>query len=113
VTAVFQSEVFRPIVTLVVPGFFAISTFAIGGGSERHREDGFDYLRLAFDEEPVGQRYIRTLVLRLKFELGMTVASAPFAIRARYLTACWLWRIVISLARSSLARTSRQGRLQR
>jgi hypothetical protein len=30
VTAVFQSEIFRPIVTLIVPGFFAISTLAIG-----------------------------------------------------------------------------------
>lgn len=28
-TATFHSEVFRPVVTLVIPGFYAISTFSI------------------------------------------------------------------------------------
>lgn len=30
------------------------------------------YLKCAFKAEPVGQRYIRTIVLRMKFELSMT-----------------------------------------
>jgi hypothetical protein len=146
-TAALQSEVFHPIATLVVPGFFAISTSAVavsqrfpiisklaeqhsgvatttailialtcglvsedlGGrleqffdqrltkevGYEGHIEEWFKYLRIAFDKEPVGQRYLRTLVLRLKFELGMTIASVPFAVGALCLRApCW-WRIGI------------------
>lgn len=35
------------------------------------REDWYAYLRFAFKTEPVGHRYLRTLVLRLKFELGV------------------------------------------
>ncbi len=51
-------------------------------GYEGHHKEWFDYLRLAFDKEPIGHRYLRSLVLRLKFELGMTVASVPFALGA-------------------------------
>lgn len=146
-TAAFQSEVFRPIVTLVVPGFFAISTLVVAvwqrfpiipklaeqhsgvatttallivltcglvtedlgarleaafdsrllkqAGYEKHHEEWYEYLRIAFDREPVGHRYLRTLVLRLKFELGMMIASAPFAVGALYLQAPWRWRIGI------------------
>jgi len=126
-TSAFQSEVFRPVVTLVVPGSFAASTISIAcwqrnlriqefvkdfpgfsgiivllivlacgltaedfgsgierhfdeltrrtAGHEKHLDEWFAYLRLAFDKEPVGHRYLRTLVLRLKFELGMAIAS--------------------------------------
>lgn len=136
-TAAFQSEVFRPIVTLVVPGFFAVSTPAavvwtrspelrtfasqhsglattatllvvltcgliiedLGArlekrfdlrlqrtpGFENHTEEWYSYLRIAFDKEPVGHRYLRTLVLRLKFELGMAFATLPFAAGAFWL----------------------------
>ena len=146
-TAAFQSEVFRPIVTLVVPGFFAISTLAVAvwqrfpnipklaeqhsgvatttallivltcglvtedlgarleedfdkkllkkAGYENHLEEWYEYLRITFDKEPVGHRYLRTLVLRLKFELGMIIASAPFAGGALYLQAPCGWRIGI------------------
>ena len=146
-TSAFQSEVFHPIATLVVPGFFAISTTAVAvwerfpiipkwaeqhsgvatttailivltcglvaedlgarleqvfdqrlkktAGYERHFEEWFDYLRIAFDKEPVGHRYLKKLVLRLKFELGMTVASVAFAGGALCLQAPWPWRIVI------------------
>lgn len=146
-TAAFQSEVFRPIVTLVVPGFFAMSTLVVAvwqrfpiisklveqhsgvatttallivltcglvtedlgarveqffdqrltkeTGYEKHTEEWFEYLRIAFDREPVGHRYLRTLVLRLKFELGMMISSAPFAVGALYLQAPWRWRIGI------------------
>jgi hypothetical protein len=144
-TAAFQSEVFRPIVMLVVPGFFAVSTCAVAvcqrfptvqrlaeqhaglatttavlvvltlglvtedlgarleqyfenllkkeAGYEKHYEEWYEYLRIAFDREPVGHRYLRTLVLRLKFELGMVVASVPFAVGALCLQAPCRWRI--------------------
>ena len=144
-TAAFQSEVFRPIVTLVVPGFFAVSTCAVAvcqrlptvqrlaeqhsglatttavlvvltvglmtedlgarleqlfdqqltkeAGYESHIEEWFKYLRIAFDKEPVGHRYLRTIVLRLKFELGMAIASIPFAGGGLWLRAHALWRI--------------------
>lgn len=39
-----------------------------------HTEDWFRYLSLQFEIEPVGHRYLRTLVLRLKFELSMSIA---------------------------------------
>jgi hypothetical protein len=149
-TAAFQSEVFRPIVTLVVPGFFAVfnlgiifwqrfpglATFAehhsglatttavltvvmIGlvcedfgarletffdeqltkeTGYGQHAKEWFDYLRLAFEREPVGHRYLRTLVLRLKFELGMAVASVPFTVASFFIPAHCPWRIGLALA---------------
>lgn len=144
-TSAFHSEVFRPVVSLVVPGFYATSTLSfafwqrfpniqklvddhpgtattimvlmvltsgliaedLGArieryfdeslsrvvGYEHHLEQWFDYLRLAFDKEPVGHRYLRTLVLRLKFELGMTVASVPFSCGALWIEAPCIWRI--------------------
>ena len=119
-TAIFQSEIFRPVVSLVVPGFYGISTLSIvvwqrhpyfhglvegnpglataiallialtwgliaedlGARIEQHFDkrlekdpiyqnhyrEWFDYLRIAFDKEPVGHHYLRTIVLRLKFE---------------------------------------------
>ncbi len=146
-TATFHSEVFRPIVMLVVPGFYASSSatvslfqrfptprtlidkypgaatvvylliiLAVGlimeeigarleihfdrrvakcVGYERHSEEWFDYLRIAFDKEPVGHRYLRTLVLRLKFELGMTVATVPFAAGVLSLQTVWVWRLIV------------------
>ena len=146
-TATFQSEVFRPIVTLVIPGFYASATLSVASlqrfvklrelidsypsasatvfllgvitlglileeigarielyfdeclskspSFERHFDEWYEYLRLAFVAEPVGHRYLRTLVLRLKFELGMTVATVPFAAGAMFLKAPWIWRIVI------------------
>lgn len=45
----------------------------------------YAYLRLAFDTEPVGHRYLRTLVLRLKFELGCCIGCF-FAI-----SPVWFW----------------------
>jgi hypothetical protein len=150
-TAAFQSEVFHPIATLVVPGFFSVSTLAtavwqrhpsvqkfaeghsglsttiallvvltvglitedLGArlehvfderlsrkvGYELHEKEWFDYLRIAFDREPIGQRYLRTLVLRLKFELGMAIAAVPFAIGAMYLqTSCLARTLVVGIA---------------
>jgi hypothetical protein len=36
-----------------------------------HSRQWFDYLRSAFVADPIGRRYLRSLVLRLKFELGV------------------------------------------
>jgi hypothetical protein len=120
----FTSEVFRPLVTLLIPGAIAISTWFVGllwhfhdlqtlvhnnhaeadlvlvlamtfvglvledlgarveSWMDSRREDRsgeqFDnwyaYLRTAFKADPIGRRYLRTLVLRLKFELGTAFA---------------------------------------
>jgi hypothetical protein len=37
-------------------------------------EDWYNYLRLTFVPEPVGQRYLRTVTLHLKFEIAMMPA---------------------------------------
>lgn len=34
----------------------------------------YEYLRLSFDKEPVGQRYLRTVTLHLRFEVAMAPA---------------------------------------
>jgi hypothetical protein len=115
------TEVFRPLVTLLIPGSIAalplvatvlssdsyVAQLAAKYPTERtltvllvvvfvgmviedvgsRIESYFDrlrgdshsaawnrYLRLAFRIEPVGHRYLRTIVLRLKFELGSAVA---------------------------------------
>lgn len=122
----FQSEVFRPLVTLLIPGALAISTWFIALFSKydslrqtiktnrgettwllvlltitigimvedlgSHVEGFFDwirnrnpngqhmriwysYLRTAYVAEPIGRRYLRTVVLRLKFEFGVSISS--------------------------------------
>jgi hypothetical protein len=54
--------------------------------SERkdHRDIWNQYLLLAFKEEPIGQRYLRTVLLRMKFELH-------FAIGLLLSWPVWLW----------------------
>jgi hypothetical protein len=59
-----------------------ISAYVTVKGFEGHFEEWYDYLRLAFAKEPIGHRYLRSLVLRMKFELAMTIASIPFALGA-------------------------------
>lgn len=127
--AAFTSEVFRPLVTLLIPGAIAISTWFIGcvwhfpslktlvagnhaetglvlvlamtfaglvledmgarvethldnkrdAKTSGHLENWYKYLRTAFQADPIGRRYIRTLVLRLKFELGVGFAMLTAA----------------------------------
>lgn len=124
--AAFGSEVFRPLVTLLVPGAVGLAPWFLGlvqryadiyglvsrnhaesalllalvalisgmlledlGSriestffdnarnrvtSGRHNSDWKAYLRVAYKLEPVGARYIRTILLRMKFELGMSSA---------------------------------------
>lgn len=121
----FKGEVFRPLVTLVIPGatalapyvilararheqlrcfwndhttaaflVIALAAIAVGRVLEtigariesawddildarsdgRHVAEWYRYLRLTFTVEPIGQRYLRTLTLALKFELAMVPA---------------------------------------
>src|ERR1700723_1510607 len=117
----FAAEIFRPVVTLLIPGFWAMTPWTIsmflhypttwtfacahreGCGLvyvvvatafgmifedlgarlekfffERRTKDysnWFAYLALAPEREPIGLRYIRAVVLRMKFELGMGLAG--------------------------------------
>ena len=129
----FGSEVFRPLVTIVIPGaisiccwfvvlmqrfvsmrelasrnhaetavLLAIAALAAGlivedigsriessvydsllckkAGFVSHRDEWNKYLRVAFKLEPIGQHYLRTILLRFKFELGTSIGlllSAP------------------------------------
>jgi hypothetical protein len=132
----FTSEVFRPLVTLLIPGAIAISTWFVGFlwrfpdlrrlvsnnpgeavlllvlamtfagltledmgarvetwlDTNKNKQDGkhlanwYAYLRTAFVADPIGRRYIRTLVLRLKFELGTV-----FAMSSAGTGVLWLW----------------------
>ena len=154
-TATFHSEVFRPVVTLIVPGFYGTSTIALSllqhfpllkqqmdaypglaaavfllsvltagliaeefGARiemsfdralsknvkyESHFEEWFAYLRLAFDKEPVGHRYLRSLVLRLKFELGMIVSTVPFWLGTLTLCVPCFWRCLMMVLSAILA----------
>lgn len=137
----FTSEVFRPLVTLLLPGAIAISTWFIGllwqfpelkkAVFENHTETGLvlvlamtfagmiledmgtrlesaldsrrerqtgthlanwnAYLRTAFSTDLIGRRYIRTLVLRLKFEFG-----TAFAMLIAGMGTLWLWSMGLS-----------------
>ena len=62
-----------------------------------HSSQWFDYLRSAFRAEPIGRRYLRTLVLRLKFELGVAVAMASAAFGLVWLgllgLGCWVFLV--------------------
>lgn len=117
----FAADVFRPIVTLLIPGFWLLTPWVVGIlwhypkvrdfafaygdacglvfivastavgfiledlgsrleelSSARHKHDKanwYSYLRLSDDDECIGTRYISSLVLRLKFELGMAAAG--------------------------------------
>ena len=122
----FNSEVFRPLMTLFAPGAIALTPWVIGlmqrfpwfyslindnrteatlmltlialisgmlledFGSHlesrifdkalnaetngRHMTDWDRYLRIVYETEPIGAKYIRSILLRMKFELGMSTA---------------------------------------
>lgn len=149
----FGSEVFRPLVTLVLPGAIALSTWfmavlqkwpaakaavnakpteayvilvslAVGLGllvedlgsqienffdkrlekkTGTHIANWYSYLRHAFEAVPVGEVYLRTLVIRLKFELDTSVAAVLAAIGTFFLATpgsvgVWLPLALIVLA---------------
>lgn len=134
----FTSEVFRPLVTLLIPGAIAISTWFVGllwqfpslqslvhknhteaslllvlamtfaglvledfgahvetgfdtirdRGDKKHLDNWYAYLRSAFKADPIGRRYVRTLVLRLKFELGVAFGTVSAGVGT-----LWLWHL--------------------
>jgi hypothetical protein len=137
----FTSDVFRPLVTLLIPGAIGISTWFVGllwhfpdletlahnnhtdvalvlvlamtfaglvledlgarvethwdarkdKQDGRHIDNWYAYLRTAFKADPIGRRYLRTLVLRLKFELGIA-----FAMLSAGIGILWLWYMGLS-----------------
>jgi hypothetical protein len=146
----FGSEIFRPLVTIVIPGAMAISVWFvvllqkftllralveanhpettllltlasiaagllvedIGSRIEssyfdkrlgakpafsNHVEEWNQYLRLAFKTEPVGQGYLRTILLRFKFELGIAIALLSSGL-GLLLTTLALWKALTWLA---------------
>lgn len=56
-----------------------------------HVDNWYAYLRTAFKADPIGRRYVRTLVLRLKFELGIA-----FAVLSAGVGILWLWYMGLS-----------------
>lgn len=122
--AAFNTDFFRALATLIIPGAIAVSTWTVqlvltfkplrnlveqnhaetafvvlvavvfiglviedvGARIEvlldtradkrtqgRHTKEWYEFLKTAFVCEPIGRRYIRTLVTRLKFELGTAI----------------------------------------
>jgi hypothetical protein len=156
--AAFQSEVFRPLVTLIIPGALGISSWltalcwkypklgplmvaqkaetylvlflaitAVGiiiedcgakieiywdtRANDKTPKDKFDkdwyaYLRTAFVADPIGRGYVRTLVLRLKFQLGILLSSVLAicgVVWLPFLGLHWFNAIVLILIGVSLA----------
>ncbi len=62
-----------------------------------HEADWERYLRTAFHVEPVGQNYIRTILIRFKFELAMAVACISATLGAWYVLQVQWLTIVISI----------------
>ena len=130
VLSAFNSEVLRPILTILVPGMIAISSFIVGllqgsgvmlavadakrlesaaivliaaltagkiledvsthietwFDSRRKKEDAliekewYDYLALPLERDQIGRGYIRSLLLYLKFEFGISLGFLVCAI---------------------------------
>lgn len=51
----------------------------------RHDSEWYKFLSIAFEREPIGQKYLRTVTLRMKFELAFSVSLIPFWIGALWL----------------------------
>jgi len=64
-----------------------------------HEEEWGRYLRLVFKDSPVGRRYLGTLVLRLKFELGIAFSMLSAALGL-------LWLLYLGLNEITFAWTA-------
>ena len=61
-----------------------------------HTKNWWRYLQTAFKSDPIGRRYARTLVLRLKFELGTAFAMISAGLGLIWLAALGLnWSAVV------------------
>lgn len=74
------------------------------GDSTRAHEVWYRYLGMSYEIEPIGQRYLRTITVRLKFELSFAVAlsiSAIGCLCARYVgtyvAPLWLYIVFVVL----------------
>jgi hypothetical protein len=63
----------------------------------QHDQEWYEYLRIAYQLEPVGHHYMRTLVLRLKFELGSCIAFVFGLIGIWWLPTTYTIRAVASV----------------
>lgn len=70
-----------------------LDRWADGRTNDEHTRNWRRYLQTAFKSDPVGRRYARTLVLRLKFELG-----TAFAMISAVLGLIWLAVLGLSLS---------------
>jgi hypothetical protein len=54
-------------------------------------KEWYEYLSLAFPRDPIGRGYIRSLVLRLKFELGLAlgICGLGFGVFTTEMPTCW------------------------
>ena len=64
----------------------------------KHGEEWDQYLRLVFRDSPVGRRYLGTLVLRLKFELGIAFSMLSAALGL-------LWLLYLGLSQMTFVWT--------
>jgi hypothetical protein len=63
---------------------------------DEHTKNWWQYLQTSFKSEPIGRRYTRTMVLRLKFELGTAFAMISAALGL-------IWLAVLGLDLSATA----------
>lgn len=45
---------------------------------KRHDAEWYQYLSITFEHEPIGHKYLRTVTLRMKFELAFSISLIPF-----------------------------------
>ena len=55
-------------------------------GFASHLDDWKKYWRIVFKAEPIGQRYLHTILLRFKFELGTAIALLSSALGLLFTT---------------------------
>jgi hypothetical protein len=80
VIATFLGLVFEDVGSRIENKIYDIHSKRDESGRIAKDKDWYPYLQIAFSIEPVGHRYLRTLVLRLKFELGCFSASLVAAV---------------------------------
>jgi hypothetical protein len=74
-----------------------------GLSAAKHEEIWYRYLRQAYRVEPVGHRYLRMLVLHLKFELSTGIAFALALPGIWWLPVTFWWRILLTALAALIA----------
>lgn len=74
-----------------------LDRWADGRTNNAHTENWWTYLRTAFKSDPIGRRYARTLVLRLKFELGVAFSMISAGLGLIWLAVLGLGSSVVAL----------------